>query len=372
MRKLNIKPFDLRDFSKISSEFISDVFDTFLNNFLYLFEAFRRLNEKYETNTVVTDKTFDFLFNEISKVSEDNVITAHDEYIASENLDIYRGAGVIGLSGAKESLIPLLDRSVSPEISDIGEEVGQHAISGVRIFKFDWAGFVEDGVTTLISEDPALRRILDDTGITWYEEYGYPNMGLIIKFPEVGPRVSYIDIFPAGGTAVDEIRILGTGNNWEIIDLDDEHDENLNKRYPIRVYVNKTDFRNEIRVKLSGNSGFYSLFYIKAYAVDFVDNGYIEYDISGLEGQKISSITFNDPLIRPDTLERALAVDIEIFKRDGDIDDEPVYSSYSSDTYPIVLDISLDSLVGDEKWVLKLVLNSVEDASPEFRRLTIN
>ena len=60
MRSLNIKSFDLKDFSKITAEFISDTFRNFVDNFLYLVDSLIKLNQKADnTKKSNFSKTFE-------------------------------------------------------------------------------------------------------------------------------------------------------------------------------------------------------------------------------------------------------------------------------------------------------------------------
>ena len=322
MRSLNISDFSISDIGKITSKFISDTFKNFVDNFLYLFDAHKTLREKYETYKVVADQTFAFMATKTGANQSDLIITGYEEPISSTGIFNPRYLGLVTVEETVDSqvnLLPLVDESGTvsaiSDVSGIGE--GERALSGTLIYRYNIGSgqFVED---------LNLRNIVDNTGKVWYEELDEAELWLKLRLPAGTNEISYVDIFPYGGTGIKEITFSGLISNNETINILTRTE--ITKEYPLRIYMNKLDFNNEIDIKLAGydlgtGKYFYSLGHIQAYIVDFESEGEIIYDIGNLA--YLDQIEIIEPIIQPTSLQDGVRYPIQI----------QIYDSVTNDIY---------------------------------------
>ena len=107
MRTLNIKDFSLADWQKVTSKFISDTFKNFLDNFMYLFDAFKRLNEKHIIYKDVSDRTMEFLYFEAQSNLDPLVVVGYQTPVDSSGVNIQQAYGTVSLEETLvENLIP--------------------------------------------------------------------------------------------------------------------------------------------------------------------------------------------------------------------------------------------------------------------------
>ena len=377
MRSLNIKNFTISDIGKITSEFISDTFSNFLDNFLYLFAAHKTLREKYETYKIVADQTFAFMATKTGANQSDLIITAYEDPVSSTGIYNPRYLGLATIEESTNSqvnLLPLVDESGTvsaiSDVSGIGD--GERALSGTLIYRYNLGSgqFVED---------TALRNIMDNTAKVWYEELDDDELWLKLKIPAGSAEISYIDVFPYGGTGVNEITFSGLNGNDETIDITTRTE--ITKEYPLRIYINKQDFNNEIDIKLSGfdlgtGKYFYSLGYIHAYIVDFEAQGEIVYDIGSLA--YIDQIEIIEPVIQPISLHNGVNYPIQVqiydsvtndiyYDTEANINEGTGLPEYPN-SYPLESRLLLDIT---KNFYIKFKLLRTNSFSPAFRRCVL-
>lgn len=374
MRSLNIKDFNLSDISKITSQFISNTFNNFVDNFLYLFEAHRTLREKYESYKIVADKTFSFMATKTGSNQSDLIITAYEEPISSTTIYNPRFLGIVTLEEAANSqvnLLPLIDESGTiSEISDIsGLGEGDRALSGTLLYRYDV-------INGQFVTDDNLRKVVDEVGQVWHEELDNDELQLKLKIPGASYEITYIEIFSYGGTGVSEVIFRGQNDNDETIDVTSRTE--ITKEYPIRIYINKLDFNDEIDIKLSGydiggGKYFYSLGYIKAYIADYVSEGDIVYDLGQLS--HIDQIEIVEPIIQPTSLHNAISYPVQIqiydsatniiyYDTQANIDAGTGLPEYPN-SYPLESRLVLDNT---KNFYIRFRLLRVNSFTPVFRK----
>jgi len=380
MRTLNIKDFSLKDFSKLSSEFINDTFKSFVDNTLYVFDALRSMNDKHDRYKIISDQTFDFLYSDLATLSvDDNTILAYDETVSALTTDVSvtRNYGVVTLESVEESgLISRADQQVSPEIANISnDDDGSIALLNSSIYKVDPINPAQ------VVQTDDMRYIIDESGLIWHETNEYDTMELVLTLPESSNRITYLLVYPYGGTTIDYIEFREGGSSTTIVDVvGDQATPDLDisgfsrPGFPVKVNVNKEDFTNEIRVHLKGydvggGQYFYSIGKIEPYVVNvFTASGEVTYDLSARSITSISDIVLTEPYIFP--LEEVINFPIDIKIWASDDSSNPIYNT-EVDEYPLDTSLTLAALPVGEKWYMTFTLQNTNGISPVFRKCVI-
>ena len=383
MRSLNIKSYTLKDFQKITSKWVSDILNNFVDNFMYLFDGFKKLNEKHEIYRTVSDQTMDFLYANSQANSDPLVITAYQTPYDSTDVVVKQAYNHVSLAEDNvENLIPLIDSTVSSEVASIAnDDDGNRALGSARIYRYDPAS------PNQLEEDLDLRRMIDDTGYIWYtemtdgvEQADASQLGITLSLPtDTQNEITYIEIYPYGGTGVESITFKGQNENDETFSIIDNSSV-FKQGYPIRLHVNKKDFSHEINIVLNGydlgsNNYFYSIGHIKAYVSDFVNSGRVAYSM-GAPGTVTSLEVIRH--FAPDSVENG-EIDIKIVDDlvygTANEDDGRVYDTsdpnFSPNEYPMAVSLDLSSGAlpgGATEWIIIFTLNNTDDASPVFKR----
>lgn len=358
MRSLNIKDFKLEDFKKVTSEFISDTFKNFLDNFMYLVDKYLHLSKRYNAYKEVNEKTFSFLAGK-TQTHNPLIITGYNDELSKEKVSVSKTYGVVTIEETtKTSLIPLADKHISLDILNIHTDHQYEAVSAARVYK--------NG-----EESEELRNIINETGAIWYEESEDSEMEIMIDLPDtLDNRLTYIDIFPYGGTKIKEISIISDKGketrNVEALD-------SVVSGYPLRIFFNTETFANQIEIILEGyevdtDTYFYSLGYVRAYYAKYEQTtlaspSYIEYDI-GTPGM-IEAINISQPTVYPYSPGELDTNPIDFMIHDGD-SDNPVYSSMVSGSV-LKTDINLN----EGPYTIRFIFNRIGAFSPVFRKCEI-